>query len=209
MASAAMPNTEDILEAALGASVATAADPPSATKTKARRASAPKPPPSERVHEPSAPMPGADEMDDDEDGPSMEDWLLKAGARRDRRGRWFREVPDPRTPKRLEIDEEEGVAYEVTDYVRRWVAVAASPEEAVAKARAANGTHDAYLPGVGWVRNGRKIETEHPSNVGVQTSGPTKSVRRRIAIDSAEAQKAIALKNALKAAHREARQEED
>jgi hypothetical protein len=151
----------------------------------------------------TAPMPLVDQYDEYEDdagpGKSMDDWLLEAGAKRDRRGGWYRVVPDTKQPKQLVV--EGGKAYLDTPMTRRQVAVGESPAAAAALARAANGTHDSYMPGIGWLRNGIKPEREHPTNVGVIQSGPRlKPLREEIAIDTAEAQKALALKGALQAA---------
>lgn len=159
-----------------------------------------------------APMPPMDDYDEDDfdqgPGKSMEDWLLDAGARRNRAGGWYRIVPDTRIPKQVVV--ENGKVYLETTMCRRSVAVAESPQRAAELARAANGTHDSYMPGVGWLRNGIKPESEHPSNVGViQTGARLKPLREEIPIDTAEAQKALALKGVLRAAADEARQSEE
>lgn len=153
----------------------------------------------------SAPMPGDDNSEPDDDR-SMEQVLLEAGAKRGPRGTWYRLVPDPRSPKRIVV--EGGKVYLETDWVRRKVATAEDPIDAILKARAdENGMTDAYMPGVGWVRNGWKPEREHPTNIGTKIGGPAATQREEIAIDTAEAQKALALKNVLQAAADERRQE--
>lgn len=172
----------------------------------ARREAAPEPP--------AAPMPPVlirSREETYEPQVTMEQVLRQAGAKQDSQGHWYREVPDTKLPKRTVV--EGGKVYIETDYCRREVATGASWQEAVRVAQAAQGTHDAFVPGRGWLRNGVKFETEHPDNVGVTIGGPIGKSREEIPLDTAAAQQALALKNTLEAAAADARrraaQEED
>lgn len=138
-------------------------------------------------------------MLDEFDGPSMEEILRANGARRDRNGNWWRQVPDSRQPKRRVV--ENGKVYLETDYTRREVAVGNNPIEAVLAARKANGTHDAFVPGVGWVRNGWKPEIEHPDNIGSirDLRGSIRTHREEVGVDVGEAEKAVALGSVIEA----------
>lgn len=146
----------------------------------------------------AAVVPVDDEYDESLEDKSMEDWLRENGARRNARGNWYRMVPDPSAPVRRVVDQ--GEVYEEIDWIRRPVAVAESWDAALQVAKASNGQMDALIPGVGWVRGGRKIEREHPDNVGtVAKAGPKKTTRTKAAPDNAEAERALALKPVLDA----------
>ncbi len=145
-------------------------------------------------------MPDFDDeaFDDAGDEQSMDQVLLAAGAKRDRRGNWFRRVPDPKVAKRRVV--ENGKVYIETSWVQRPVAVAASWPEALEAAKKTNGQADALIPGVGWVRGGVKIEREHPDNVGTLTQVATaRTTREEVEPDVVAAEQAIALRPTLEA----------
>jgi hypothetical protein len=141
-----------------------------------------------------------DDFDDglEGEGKSMEQLFLEAGARRSRQGNWFRDVPDPKKPKRRIVDG--GRVYLETEHIRRPVAVAANWQAALEIARASGGKMDALLPGIGWVRGGTKIEREHPDNVGlVGQLGPIRTTREEVDTDDVAAEQALAMRPVLDA----------
>lgn len=148
-----------------------------------------------------APLPESpDDMfdGDDYDSKTMEDWLLESGAKRDRRGNWYRVVPDPRVPLRRVV--ENGEVFIEQAWTKRAVATASSWDEALKVAKGSNGRLDALIPGVGWVRGGWKIEREHPDNIGTGSpTGPIRTTRTKAIPDMVAAEQAVALRPVLDA----------
>jgi hypothetical protein len=139
-----------------------------------------------------------DDLDEQAESQTMEEVLTQYGARRNRQGNWYRQVPDPKIPKRRVI--QGGKVFLETSWMIRPVAVAPTWDQALELAKASIGKMDALIPGVGWVRGGTKIEVEHPSNIGVLTQlAPRKVTLEEVDVDVAAAEQAIALKPTLDA----------
>lgn len=143
----------------------------------------------------TAPLPPAFMGGQRQRGPRMEDVLEAAGAWFDPEdGLWYREVPDPRLAKNLVL--KDGKRQFETYWIRRMVATGNNPTEALRLARAdQTGMTDAYIPGRGWVRAGRKLESEHPDNIGdmIRMGAPSRVKYEDAPVDDAEAIKANAL----------------
>jgi hypothetical protein len=152
------------------------------------------------VVEATAPMPPLEllDVDAEDDGASMEEILEAAGAKRTKRGRWYRVVPDP-TKGKERITQDNKVYYR-TAMTYRWVAAAEDWPTAMAKAKAdKTGMTDCYVPGLGWFRRGVKMESERPENVGNvrALTAQTVYVLEEVEPDQAAAEQALLLKQTM------------
>jgi hypothetical protein len=143
-------------------------------------------------------------------GRSYEELLRAAGAEQDQDGSWYRWVPA--STKQRPVYDDEGTLVSVDyDEVVRWVAYNPNPSAALEMARTGLGSQeligqvDAYIPGLGWVRNGVKPEVEHSDQIADPNGTaqqPRRVKQREPAPDEVAALEATAIRPLVKAAQR-------
>jgi hypothetical protein len=143
-------------------------------------------------------------------GRSYEELLRAAGAEQDQDGRWYRWVPAS-TQQRPVYDDEGALASYEYDEAVRWVAYNPNPSAALEMARTGLdnqeliGQVDAFIPGLGWVRNGVKPEVEHSDQIADPNGTaqqPRRVKQREPAPDEVAALEATAIRPLVKAAQR-------